>query len=295
MGSDQPVLYPVGHLLHAGFWIAVAYVLLAFPSGRLDSALSRWILRGAALARAAAGVAAPWRRRQPERLAITDSLQGSMRSRCRDWARRRSRRAGHRGSREAVGASEPTAARRDRACAVGGRSGIRAPRPADARGRQPRQPAGPSAHGLTISPSRASPSASSWVFCARGWRTAVVPSSSSSSVRPQRPATCEMLLPERLGIRRSRSAIGSRTAAVMSTSTADRSSCRPQANRGRCPSPSGTVDRGARPRPRAPRRAGARAVGRRGGRTCARERATPSRAQGTALRKPGAGAAASAD
>ncbi|HEU0247576.1 MAG TPA: PAS domain S-box protein [Gaiellaceae bacterium] len=49
VGSDQPALYPVGHLLHAGFWIAVAYVLLAFPSGRLDSALSRWILRGAAL------------------------------------------------------------------------------------------------------------------------------------------------------------------------------------------------------------------------------------------------------
>ena len=48
-GSDQPVLFPIGHLLHAGFWIAVAYVLLAFPSGRLDSALSRWILVGAAL------------------------------------------------------------------------------------------------------------------------------------------------------------------------------------------------------------------------------------------------------
>ena len=48
-GSDQPVLYPVGHLLHDGFWIAVAYVLLAFPSGRLDSAVSRWILVGAGL------------------------------------------------------------------------------------------------------------------------------------------------------------------------------------------------------------------------------------------------------
>jgi len=48
-GSEQPVLYPVGHLLHDGFWIAVAYVLLAFPSGRLDSALSRWILAGAGL------------------------------------------------------------------------------------------------------------------------------------------------------------------------------------------------------------------------------------------------------
>jgi signal transduction histidine kinase len=48
-GSDQPVLFAVGHLLHDGFWIAVAYVLLAFPSGRLDSALSRWILIGALL------------------------------------------------------------------------------------------------------------------------------------------------------------------------------------------------------------------------------------------------------
>ena len=47
--SDQPVLYPIGHLLHDGFWIAVAYVLLVFPSGRMDSALSRWILIGAGL------------------------------------------------------------------------------------------------------------------------------------------------------------------------------------------------------------------------------------------------------
>lgn len=49
VGSDQPVLYPIGHLLHAGFWIAVAYVLLSFPSGRLDSTLSRWVLAGAGL------------------------------------------------------------------------------------------------------------------------------------------------------------------------------------------------------------------------------------------------------
>ena len=47
--SDQSVLYPLGHLAHDGFWIAVAYVLLAFPGGRLDSALSRWILVGAGL------------------------------------------------------------------------------------------------------------------------------------------------------------------------------------------------------------------------------------------------------
>ena len=48
-GSDQPLLFAVGHLLHDGFWIAVGYVLLAFPSGRLDSALSRWVLVGALL------------------------------------------------------------------------------------------------------------------------------------------------------------------------------------------------------------------------------------------------------
>ena len=47
--SDQSVLYPLGHLSHDGFWIAVAYVLLAFPSGRLDSALSGWILVGVGL------------------------------------------------------------------------------------------------------------------------------------------------------------------------------------------------------------------------------------------------------
>ena len=48
-GSNQAALFPVGHLLHPAFWIAVAYVLLAFPSGRLDSPVSRWILVGAAL------------------------------------------------------------------------------------------------------------------------------------------------------------------------------------------------------------------------------------------------------
>lgn len=48
-GSDQPLVFAVGHLLHDGFWIAVAYVLLVFPSGHLDSALSRWILIGAVL------------------------------------------------------------------------------------------------------------------------------------------------------------------------------------------------------------------------------------------------------
>ena len=46
-GSDAPVLFGVGHVLHAGFWIAVAYVLLSFPSGRLDTNLSRWIVIGA--------------------------------------------------------------------------------------------------------------------------------------------------------------------------------------------------------------------------------------------------------
>ena len=48
-GSDQPVLFAVGHVLHAGFWIAVGYVLLTFPTGRLDRRLSRWILAGAML------------------------------------------------------------------------------------------------------------------------------------------------------------------------------------------------------------------------------------------------------
>ncbi len=47
-GSHQPVLYAAGHLFHPVFWIAVGYVLLAFPAGRLDSSLSRWILAGAA-------------------------------------------------------------------------------------------------------------------------------------------------------------------------------------------------------------------------------------------------------
>jgi hypothetical protein len=45
-GSNEPLLFPVGHLLHPGLWIAVAYVLLAFPSGRLDSGWGRWILVG---------------------------------------------------------------------------------------------------------------------------------------------------------------------------------------------------------------------------------------------------------
>jgi signal transduction histidine kinase len=48
-GSDDPVLYPIGHLFHLAFFVAVGYVLLAFPSGRLRSALSRWIIAGAVL------------------------------------------------------------------------------------------------------------------------------------------------------------------------------------------------------------------------------------------------------
>ncbi|HEU5277684.1 MAG TPA: PAS domain-containing sensor histidine kinase [Gaiellaceae bacterium] len=48
-GSDQPVLFPIGHVSHSGFYVAVGYVLLAFPSGRLDGALSRWILVGGGL------------------------------------------------------------------------------------------------------------------------------------------------------------------------------------------------------------------------------------------------------
>jgi PAS domain S-box-containing protein len=48
-GTDNRVLYPIGHLSHHAFWIAIIYVLLAFPGGRLESAASRWLLAGAAL------------------------------------------------------------------------------------------------------------------------------------------------------------------------------------------------------------------------------------------------------
>jgi PAS domain S-box-containing protein len=48
-GSDQPVLFPIGHISHSGFYVAVGYVLLAFPSGRLEGTLSRWILIGGGL------------------------------------------------------------------------------------------------------------------------------------------------------------------------------------------------------------------------------------------------------
>ena len=42
-GADSRALYPIGHLSHYAFWIAITYVLLAFPSGRLESALDRFI------------------------------------------------------------------------------------------------------------------------------------------------------------------------------------------------------------------------------------------------------------
>jgi signal transduction histidine kinase len=48
-GSHRPALYATGHLLHAVFWIAVGWVLLAFPGGRLESSSSRRILVAAAL------------------------------------------------------------------------------------------------------------------------------------------------------------------------------------------------------------------------------------------------------
>jgi signal transduction histidine kinase len=48
-GSDQPVLFPIGHISHSGFYVALGYVLLAFPSGRLDDTLSRWIIVGGAV------------------------------------------------------------------------------------------------------------------------------------------------------------------------------------------------------------------------------------------------------
>jgi PAS domain S-box-containing protein len=47
-GADNRVLYPIGHLSHYGFWIAIVYVLLAFPGGRLETTLSRLIFVGAA-------------------------------------------------------------------------------------------------------------------------------------------------------------------------------------------------------------------------------------------------------
>jgi signal transduction histidine kinase len=47
--SGQQGLGPVGHLLHDGFWIAVVYLLLVFPSGRLQRGFSRWLLAGAVL------------------------------------------------------------------------------------------------------------------------------------------------------------------------------------------------------------------------------------------------------
>jgi hypothetical protein len=48
-GADNWVLYPIGHLAHHAFWIAIIYVLLAFPGGRMETPLSRWILLGAML------------------------------------------------------------------------------------------------------------------------------------------------------------------------------------------------------------------------------------------------------
>jgi signal transduction histidine kinase len=48
-GSDNRVLYPIGHLSHHVFWVAMAYVVLAFPGGRLEDKLSRWIVVGALL------------------------------------------------------------------------------------------------------------------------------------------------------------------------------------------------------------------------------------------------------
>ena len=48
-GSQQPVLFAAGHLLHPAFWIAVTFVLLTFPGGRLEGSRSRWILLAAGL------------------------------------------------------------------------------------------------------------------------------------------------------------------------------------------------------------------------------------------------------
>jgi signal transduction histidine kinase len=48
-GANDRILYPIGHLAHYGFWITIGYVVLAFPGGRLEGSLSRWILAGAAV------------------------------------------------------------------------------------------------------------------------------------------------------------------------------------------------------------------------------------------------------
>lgn len=47
MWAPQPVLFSLGHLVHPLHLAGVGYVLLAFPSGRLGTALNRWILGGA--------------------------------------------------------------------------------------------------------------------------------------------------------------------------------------------------------------------------------------------------------
>jgi signal transduction histidine kinase len=48
-GTDDRVLYPIGHLSHHAFWIAIIYVLLVFPGGRVERGAGRWIFFGAAL------------------------------------------------------------------------------------------------------------------------------------------------------------------------------------------------------------------------------------------------------
>jgi signal transduction histidine kinase len=48
-GTDNRVLYPIGHLSHHVFWVVMIYVLLAFPGGRLESALGRWTFAAATL------------------------------------------------------------------------------------------------------------------------------------------------------------------------------------------------------------------------------------------------------
>jgi signal transduction histidine kinase len=47
-GSDDRILFPLGHVLHLGFWAVVGYLLLIFPAGRLDGVLSRRIVMATA-------------------------------------------------------------------------------------------------------------------------------------------------------------------------------------------------------------------------------------------------------
>ena len=217
---------------------------------------------------------------------------------CRDWARRRSRRAGHRGSSRGGGGEQAHgSASRSRPCCGRGQQDSSSSvllMLVDDSLRNPLSHLRMGLHDLALAGvavgflvgllrARLARSAVAELVVELGETTA--------------PGDLRDALARALGIRRSRWPTGSRTAVVTSTSTADRSTCRPKASRGRCRWPSGTVA-GSRRSSTTPRSSTSRSSCSRlrGGRTGARERATPSRAQGTALEsKEQEGAAASAD